>query len=109
MGVAPPKSYFIESILVTICCCLPFGIAAIVNAVKVDGLAKRGDWQGAADASNKAKMFVIIAIVSGIATIALWWVFIWPSFKVSFDKALEEAKMEQRRQQPIPEPTFPSQ
>ena len=32
----PPKTWLVESILVTLFCCLPFGIAGIVNASKVE-------------------------------------------------------------------------
>jgi len=32
----PPKSWLVESILVTLFCCLPFGIAGIVNASRVE-------------------------------------------------------------------------
>ena len=37
------KNYLVESILVTICCCLPFGIAAIVFAAQVNGKLQAGD------------------------------------------------------------------
>ena len=32
----PPKNWLIESILVTLFCCLPLGIAGIINASKVE-------------------------------------------------------------------------
>src|SRR4029079_6010877 len=32
----PPKSWLAESILVTLFCCMPFGIAGIVNASRVE-------------------------------------------------------------------------
>lgn len=34
----PPKTWLVESILVTCLCCLPFGIAGIINATKVESL-----------------------------------------------------------------------
>jgi hypothetical protein len=48
-------NYLWQSIVVTLICCLPFGIPAIVNASKVDGLMARGDIQGAREASKSAK------------------------------------------------------
>ena len=37
------KSYLAESILITVLCCLPFGIVGIVYASKVSGLVAAGD------------------------------------------------------------------
>ncbi|WP_419184195.1 DUF2752 domain-containing protein [Xiashengella succiniciproducens] len=39
----PPKTWLGESILVTIFCCLPFGIAGIVNASKVESRFYAGE------------------------------------------------------------------
>ena len=58
------KNYLVESIVVTICCCLPFGIAAIVFAAQVNGKLQAGDIAGAQDAANKAKMFCWIGFGS---------------------------------------------
>ena len=71
-GGAPPPptgqipNYLIQSILVTICCCLPLGIVAIVFAAQVNSKLAQGDWAGAQEASNKAKMFCWIAFGVGI-------------------------------------------
>lgn len=67
--VSPPmkmKNYLVESIVVTICCCLPFGIAAIVFAAQVNGKLQAGDIAGAQDAANKAKMFCWIGFGIGL-------------------------------------------
>jgi len=60
------KNYLVESIVVTICCCLPFGIAAIVFAAQVNGKLQAGDIAGAQDAANKAKMFCWIGCGIGL-------------------------------------------
>ncbi|HQK76922.1 MAG TPA: CD225/dispanin family protein [Candidatus Hydrogenedentes bacterium] len=60
------KNYLVESIVVTICCCLPFGIAAIVFAAQVNGKLQAGDIAGAQDAANKAKMFCWIGFGIGL-------------------------------------------
>ena len=49
-----PKTWMAESILVTIFCCLPFGIAGIVFAAKVSSLYAAGQYEEAGEASNNA-------------------------------------------------------
>ena len=49
-----PKTWMAESILVTIFCCLPFGIAGIVFAAKVSSLYAAGQYEEAVEASNNA-------------------------------------------------------
>lgn len=53
-GVPPPHipNYLVQSILVTIFCCVPLGIPAIVYAAQVNGRIQAGDIQGAMDASK---------------------------------------------------------
>ena len=65
---APPKpdNYLVWSILATLCCCLPFGIPAIVFASQVDGKHASGDYQGAQESSDKAKMWTMIAAGLGL-------------------------------------------
>lgn len=60
------QSYLWQSIVVTLLCCLPFGVAAIVYAAKVDGLKRLGDWQAAKAASDSAKMWCWISFGVGI-------------------------------------------
>jgi hypothetical protein len=70
----PPGSvpnYLVQSILVTIFCCWPFGIPAIVYAAQVNSKLAVGDYQGAVDSSNKAKMwswisFGLTAVFGGL-------------------------------------------
>ena len=49
-----PKTWLVESILVTLFCCLPFGIAGIVNAANVSSKFSSGDFEGAERASLQA-------------------------------------------------------
>lgn len=62
----PPKTWLVESILVTLFCCLPFGIAGIVNASKVESAYRAGDLEGALQASEKAKSWVMTSFWIGI-------------------------------------------
>jgi hypothetical protein len=59
-------SYLWQSIAITVCCCLPFGIVAIVYAAQVKSKAGIGDIVGAQAASSKAKMWCWIGLGVGI-------------------------------------------
>lgn len=63
----PPKTWLVESILVTLFCCLPFGIAGIVNAAKVESRFYAGDIEGANRSSADAKKWTTISFWIGIA------------------------------------------
>ncbi len=59
-------NYLIPAIL-SLFCCWPLSIVAIIFAAQVNGKVAAGDIQGAMDASKKAKMFSFIAIGLGLA------------------------------------------
>lgn len=65
-------TYLVQSILVTIFCCWPLGIPAIVYAAKVDGLKSRGDIAGAMAASAKAKTWCMVAGGLGALILIIW-------------------------------------
>ncbi|HAH22468.1 MAG TPA: hypothetical protein DCL77_01655 [Prolixibacteraceae bacterium] len=62
----PPKSWLVESILVTLFCCLPFGIAGIVNAARVESRFYAGDFQGAMRASTQARTWTTVSFFIGL-------------------------------------------
>jgi Interferon-induced transmembrane protein len=68
VGMAPTAvpNYLVPAIISTLCCCLPLGVVSIIYATQVNSKLKVGDIQGAMDASAKAKMWFIIAMVSGV-------------------------------------------
>ena len=68
VGRANISSNLVWAILVTIFCCMPFGIPAIVYAARVDPLLKYGDYEGARDASKKAKIWCLVAFLVGIVS-----------------------------------------
>ena len=72
-----PKNYLVESILVTIFCCLPFGIAGIVFASQVNSKYAAGDFDGAIQASKDAKKWMKWGLISGVVVIALYLIFIF--------------------------------
>ncbi|MBN1550115.1 CD225/dispanin family protein [bacterium] len=59
-------NYLAQSILVTLFCCLPAGIPAIVYASQVNGKAMAGDTVGARVASEYAKTWCWIAFGLGL-------------------------------------------
>jgi len=73
---APPKTWLAESILVTIFCCLPFGIVGIVHAAKVDTAFNSGNYDGADRASSEAKKWTMIGFWIGIVGIGLYLLFL---------------------------------
>lgn len=67
-----PKNWLVESILVTILCCLPFGIVGIINATKVESLWNSGQRDAAMKASQDAYKWVKIGFFVGIGFYALY-------------------------------------
>lgn len=76
-----PPSNLVWAIVSTILCCLPTGIVAIVYACKVDNLYLMGDYQGAVEASNKARNWAIGGL---IASVVFYFVYILVLFSVGF-------------------------
>jgi len=62
----PPKTWLLESILATLFCCLPFGIAGIVNAAKVESRFYAGDIEGAKRASQEAGKWTKVSFWIGV-------------------------------------------
>ena len=69
---APPKNWLVESILATIFCCLPFGIAGIVFASQVNSKWASGDYNGALQASKDAAKWTKVSFFVQLALIAIW-------------------------------------
>lgn len=60
-------NYLVQAILVTVCCCVPFGIPSIVYAAQVNGKLEAGDIAGAIECSRRAKMWSWIGLGIGLA------------------------------------------
>lgn len=76
-GFAPPPppfahpgenipNYLVQAILVTLCCCMPFGVVSIIYAAQVNTKRDQGDVAGAWDASKKAKTWAWVAFGLGL-------------------------------------------
>ena len=72
-GGAPATvpNYMVPAII-SIFCCWPLAIPAIIFAAQVNNKAQAGDVAGAQDASKKAKMFSFIAIGLGVVLILIY-------------------------------------
>lgn len=69
-------NYLVQSILVTIFCCLPFGIVAIINAGQVNGKLASGDIQGAMQSSKNASTWSWVAFGCGVASSIIYAILI---------------------------------
>jgi hypothetical protein len=63
-GTVP--NHLVGAILSTLCCCMPFGIVAIVYAAKVNGLLAGGDLAGAKEASKNANTWMWVSFGIGL-------------------------------------------
>jgi hypothetical protein len=66
--VATPavNNYLVPAIVTTFCCCLPFGIVAIIYAAQVNSKLAAGDVAGAQQSANNARMWTWIAAICGL-------------------------------------------
>ena len=67
-GARPPMpdTYMVWAVLVTVFCCLPFGIVSIVKASQVSSLYSQGRYQESVAASEAAKKWAIWSAVAGV-------------------------------------------
>ena len=68
---ASVPNYMVPSII-SLFCCLPLGIVAVIFAARVNGQVQAGDTAGALESSRKAKMFSYIGLILGLIWIAIW-------------------------------------
>lgn len=58
--------YLVVSIISTLCCCIPFGIVAIVFSAKINSAVTAGNIEEAKKAAKTAKIWIIVAVVAGL-------------------------------------------
>lgn len=75
-GSPRPKNWLVESILVTLFCCLPFGIVGIINASSVNTKYDMGDYAGAVHASEQAGKWTKIGLFVGLGAYVLYILFV---------------------------------
>ena len=74
-GSGTVPNYLVPAIL-SLFCCWPLAIVAIIFAAQVNGKVAAGDIAGAMDSSKKAKMFSFISIGLGLVLILCYIIFI---------------------------------
>lgn len=62
-----PKTWMVESILVMLFCCMPFGIVGIINASKVSSAHAVGNYRLADQASRDAGKWTKLGFFCGLA------------------------------------------
>ena len=61
---ACPKTWLTESILVTLLCCLPLGVVSLINSSKVETYYAQKNYRQAQEASDSAKKWLKIGVIS---------------------------------------------
>ena len=88
--MAPPgpkgpfsENWLVEAILVTLLCCLPFGVVVIIFAAQVNTKQQAGDMEGAEKSRKEAAKWTKIGFWVGLGCIILYILF-WLVLGVSF-------------------------
>lgn len=68
-----PKTWLVESILVTLFCCIPFGIVGIIKASNVESRFRAGDYEGALEASKAAGKWTKLGFFIAIGIYVLYF------------------------------------
>lgn len=67
-----PKTWLVESIIVTCCCCLPFGIVGIINSVKIETEYQNKQYEQALYHSRQARKWTLWGFFTTLTFIALY-------------------------------------
>ncbi|XP_071622359.1 proline rich transmembrane protein 1B isoform X1 [Heliangelus exortis] len=75
-GQRLPNDYMVESVLVTVFCCLLTGLIAVVYSHETRAALDRGDVAQANVASKKARSLVLISLFFGLFTSITWVIYV---------------------------------
>lgn len=67
-----PPTNLVWSILALLCCCMPAAIVALIYSSQVSNKYHSGDLEGAKKASDRAALWVIISVVTGVVWMTLY-------------------------------------
>lgn len=71
-----PANMLVWAILVTVLCCWPFGIPAIVCAARVNALWAQGKYQEAIDSAKRARTWTIVSAAVGFTVIVVYFLMV---------------------------------
>ncbi len=77
LPVPRPKNWLVESILVTIFCCLPFGIVGIIFSSQVNSKYDAGDIAGALKSSKDAGTWTKFGFFVGLGVLVCYLIFVF--------------------------------
>lgn len=63
-----PDNNMVLAVVCTLCCCLPFGIYAVIQSSKVNGLYDSGCYDEAQRMADEAKKWALIGVAIGVIT-----------------------------------------
>jgi len=82
--MAPPgpkgpfsENWLVEAILVTLLCCLPFGVVGIIFAAQVNTKQQAGDMEGAEKSRREAAKWTKLGFWIGLGVIILYILFVF--------------------------------
>ena len=67
-ALPPVKNHLVGAVLVTLCCCMPFGVVALIYSAQVNSKLAAGDVPGAQAASSRAYTWSLVALLAGLLT-----------------------------------------
>jgi Interferon-induced transmembrane protein len=67
-----PSNHLAIAILVTLFCCLPFGIVSIIKSTQVSGLWTNGQYAEAQASADSAKKWAIWGVVAGVVVAIIY-------------------------------------
>ncbi|XP_076857391.1 proline rich transmembrane protein 1B [Brachyhypopomus gauderio] len=71
-----PKDYLVESLLVTVFCCLLSGLVALMYSFETRAALARGDIREGERASQKARLLVMFSLMFGVVVFVGWIVYV---------------------------------
>ena len=84
LNMAPPgpkgpfsENWLVEAILVTLLCCLPFGVVGIIFAAQVNTKKQAGDMEGAEKSRREAAKWTKLGFWIGLGVIILYILFVF--------------------------------
>lgn len=67
-----PQTYLVWAVIMTVLCCLPTGVVAIIFSSQVTSKYYAGDIEGAQKASERAQIWIIVSFVLGVLVNTLY-------------------------------------